>query len=184
MLEEFDPAILSKELDEINLNYKTAYATFDTNNVSTVDKDNKFVWILDNTKNQQIGTVNVSSNFKNIVGIKILPSLMLMNGVAYSKTMVNDFYHAENLTICIEEIKQSYIAKEGRKYQFLLEPKKIYNSINQHVEYTSVGNNIYFWLDYEQKELSKISLTFGIPNELLTQQKIERAIVPMVFYYI
>lgn len=160
--------------------YKYEYILLDTNvKDTTLSSVKKPVWSLTTSSKKSIGLINLNPRIHTIHSIRLASVYAAFirgdqdPNIAYVNTLYNT---DQNLTVLFDEFAtQSYIAKDTRKFHFLLDRKFIPqgtgrpNTTSTYYEYSVVGNN-YGWYDFDHgfQIPNTLSISFANPNDLVT----------------
>lgn len=180
--------------------YQYGYVLLDTNNADAdLSTDVKFAWRVLNYDSTSDGTVNVPSNTRDLVGMRIFPITMKLTTPVGEpdKTYFNNIItENSNYTVLIHEFQaQSYIGREGRKFHFVLfpylmnpsTPKKgpAYTPGNPYIEFVTGGKaNGWFWFRTPITEFSTMTVSIGNPFNLVTLSNTVRTLIPIQLIYL
>lgn len=183
--------------------YKYAYVLLDTANLAPEISSNvRFGWNTVNYISQQRGYVTTVSNIRDLVGMRLFPVTMRLQGSINEpgKVLVNPTHNPNNnVTLLIHEFQsQSFVNREGRKFHFclfpvLMNPLRIRSSPLDAVdvvppapyyEFTTNGkNNGWFWFNKPITEFSTMSVSIANPFNYLEIGNVDRILIPIQLIY-
>lgn len=134
-----------------------------TNAAEFINDSIRYTWNYNGDQLIANATANSSATIKNIIGMRLYPIRYLIgNGL-------NDFYG--HYTLLIEELaSQAYIARNGRRYHFMVESEYFRKGIliSAIAELTPhYFNSGYFWFKNPIQEISSITLSLADPFDLV-----------------
>jgi hypothetical protein len=190
--------------------YKRTYVLFDTDNASaTLSEGARFRWQYLPQPLIRDGTVNTISEINNLVGMRLYPikatldsnpTIFPPGGITdpfVMPTFDNDVVMPNNvLTVFIEEFKaQSYIAKEGRRFHFVIFPvladeviilgRAVLPPIPAYYEFVTSGKgNGWFYFRRPVKTFDTFTISIADPIDLIQNNNNVRTLIPIEFIYL
>lgn len=181
--------------------YKNTFVLLDTANIdANSSSDTVPSWQVVNTLSQKKGTITITHDTRDLVGMRIYPMTMQFTvpvgetGKTYINPVVNINH---NFTVLIHEFQaQSYIGRDGRKFHFVLFPQLMnpinpgpfavpYTPPNPYIELTTSGKmNGWFWFKKPITEFSRLSISIGNPFDLVKLSQTVRTLIPIELIFI
>lgn len=176
--------------------YRNTFILLDTNNIDPIlSTDTKPSWQIINTLSLKKGTITITHDTRDLVGMRIYPMTTQLTvpvgetGKTYINPVVNINH---NFTVLIHEFQgQSYIGRDGRKFHFVLFPQLMnpaipvpfgvpYTPNNPYIELVTSGKmNGWFWFRKPMTEFSRITVSIGNPFDLVKLSQTVRTLIPL-----
>lgn len=181
--------------------YEYAYVLLDTaNTADDLTGNNKFGWRVINYLTSQRGFVSTTSNIRDVVAMRIFPVTMVLDTPIgeSNKNYYNAVSNLNNMfTILIHEFQaQSYIGRDGRRFHFALFPALMnptggdyalrpITPAQPYYEFTTSGKaNGWFWFRKPITEFNTMTVSIGIPFDLISPDVNTRTLIPLQLIYL